>query len=331
MEYQPPNGQRGHRQAAAQWLGVSALPCQPDEVVICGGAQHGMLLAVASATRPGDIVLTEDLTFYGIKTIATSLGLRLYGLDLDDEGLTPESLDAACRNTSAKVLYTIPTLQNPTTAIMSLERRQAIAEICRRHDLTIIEDDVYGALLNQPVPPLATFAPERTLYVTSLSKCVAPGLRIGYVKAPKAWIERLCHAVKASTIIVPALLAEVATRLIESGQAEGMLIWQRAEAAARQSIARRLLPQALMQSHPEAFHLWLTLPPPWRREFFTLDARDRGVGIGSAELFAVGQHPVPQAARICIQAAQDRQQLERGLKILAEVLEGPSSVNIPVV
>ena len=331
MEYQSANGRREHRRAAVKWLELSGLSSDAEEIVISSGAQHGMFLAVSALTQPGDVILTEDLTFYGIKTIASTLGLRLYGLGMDEEGLTPEALDAACRNTGAKVLYTIPTLQNPTTAVMSDGRRQAIADVCRRHDVAIIEDDVYGLLLKDTMAPLSTYAPERSLYVTSLSKCVAAGLRIGYVKAPKAWFERVCHAVKASTIMVPPIMAEAASRLIEDGKAEQLLQWQRSEAAARQSIVRDYLPGSLIRNHPEAFHLWLSLPPPWRREFFTLEARDRGVGVGSAELFAVGQQPVPQAVRICLQAARDRSELTRALKILAEVLEQSSSVNVPIV
>ena len=127
------------------------------------------------------------------------LGLRLEGVAMDEEGLVPEALDQAVVETGARLLYCTPTLQNPTTATMSEARKQAIACVAIRHDLTIIEDDIYGILLEEPAPlPLATFAPEHTIYVTSLSKAVAPGLRIGYTAPPQHIVERVGAAVRAS-------------------------------------------------------------------------------------------------------------------------------------
>ncbi len=331
LGYEMGLGQPQHRAAGAAWLAESGLPAGPGQVVVTAGAQHGMLLAVSALARPGEVVLTEELTYYGIKSLASLLDLRLHGLPMDEHGLRPDDLDAACRTTGAKVLYCIPTLQNPTTAVMPEARRREIARICARHEVSIIEDDVYGFLPEAAPAPLTSFAPERSIYVTSLSKCLAPGLRIGYLRAQEALLERLNTGLRASTLMAPPLMAEVATRLIDDGRARRMALWQRAEAEARQKAAARLLPGPGLETHPQAFHLWLMLPEPWRRETFTAEARARGVGIAPAEVFAVGRQPVPHAVRVCLQAARNRAQVERALTILSEILSDRPESHLPLV
>ncbi len=204
-------------------------------------------------------------------------------------------------------------------------RRREIVAIAERHDITIVEDNVYGFLPEVAPPPLAALAPERTVYVASLSKFVGPGLRLGFLRAAPDAVRAIATALRASSLIAPGFLAEVGARLIERGEARRLALWQRAEARRRQHAAARLLPPQLVSSHPEAFHLWLELPEPWRREIFTAEARERGVGVGSAEVFAVGRGPVPHAVRLCLQASASAAEVERGLQIVAGMLtERPS-------
>src|SRR5208282_1088359 len=103
---------------------------------------------------------------------------RLHPMAMDAEGVLPEALEAACRG-GLRVAVVSPTLHNPTTATMGLERRRRLAEVARARDLVLVEEDVYGLLPEGAPPPLATLAPERVVYLTGLSKTVAPGLRIG--------------------------------------------------------------------------------------------------------------------------------------------------------
>jgi DNA-binding transcriptional MocR family regulator len=314
-----------------QWLARNRLPADPSQVALSNGCQHAMQLALLALARPGDIVLTEQLTFYGLKALAALLSLKLHGVEIDEDGLVPAALDTACRQTGAKVLYCIPTLHNPTTAQMPAARREEIAAICKRHGVTIIEDDIYGFLDGSAPPPLTTFAPDHAIYVTSFSKCVAPGLRVGFLKSNAATIERIATNLRGTTWMATPLMAEIATRLIRSGQAERMAGWQRTEAIARQEIAADLLDDAEMMTHPSSFHLWLKLPEPWRREDFTAVARRRGVGVAPADAFTVGRAPVPHAVRVGLSAANDRAELERALRILADIISGPAEQGFPIV
>ena len=320
MGYRFDSGRPDHRAAAAGWIGELGVPAEPDDMVITYGAQNAMLLAMMALAGPGATVLTEELTYYGIKTIAAQLDLRLHGVAMDGQGLLPEALDAACRSTGAKLLYCIPTLQNPTAGVMGETRRNAILEVAGRHDLTLVEDDVYGFLVEDPPAPLAALAPERTVYITSLSKFLAPGLRLGFLRAAPAHRERIGAALRAASLMPPGLMAEVGARLIRGGEARRMVLWQRGEARRRQQIAARLLAGQNLSTQPNSFHLWLTLPDPWRREIFAAEARGRGVGVAPADVFAVGRQPIPHAVRLCLQAAASTAELERALAILADML-----------
>ena len=115
-----------------------------------------MLLAAAALTRPGEVILTEALTYYGIKSIAGPWSASYTASPWTTRACVPDALEAAIRSTGARALYCIPTLQNPTTTVMPETRRRRIAEICRRHDVTIIEDDIYGFLLEGAATPLSS-------------------------------------------------------------------------------------------------------------------------------------------------------------------------------
>src|SRR5262249_25147559 len=150
---------------------------------------------------------------------------------LDDEGIVPRALDAACRKARPKALYVVPTLHNPTTATLPLARRQAVVEIARRYDLAIIEDDIYRMLAPQAPPPVAHLAPERTIYVTSLSKSLAPGLRLGYMVAPAAHRARVMRGIQSSIWMVSPIAAALATHWVLQGEFEAIAAAKRKEAA----------------------------------------------------------------------------------------------------
>jgi DNA-binding transcriptional MocR family regulator len=145
LDHQASGRIEAHLHSAASWLGRLWLDATGEEVVLTNGAQHGILMALMAVAHPGDTVLAEKLTYPPLKQMAHHFGLKLHGLDMDAAGVIPDALEAACRKTEATVLYCMPTLQSPSGITMPEERRRKIAEISRRHGLTIIEDDVLAS------------------------------------------------------------------------------------------------------------------------------------------------------------------------------------------
>jgi DNA-binding transcriptional MocR family regulator len=330
VAYPPEGGHAGHREAGAAWIARAGLEAAPERVLVCSGSQHGLTTVLATCLKPGDLVLTEALTYPGLKAVASLLQLRLQGLSMDGDGLRPDALAAACRNSDAKALYCVPTIQNPTTSVMSEGRRQEIAELARAHGLIIVEDDIHALLPEARPRPIAAFAPERSYYITSTSKTLAPGLRVGYVLAAPGSAERLAAGIRATTWAVCPSMAELVSLWIRDGTADGLVQQHRREAAARQALARRILADAEYEAHPNGYHLWLKLPEPWRSETFVAAARHKGVKVTPSQAFVVGRGSAPDAVRVCLGSAPSHADLERGLHVVAEVLRSSPMDGFPI-
>lgn len=134
--------------------------------------------------KPGEVILTEAVTYPGARSIAAQLGIRLMGLAMDEQGVDPDALRMACETVCPRALYVNPTLQNPTSLTMPAPRRLAIAEVARRFGVPIIEDDAYGFIAPQPPAAFAVLAPDLTWHIAGLSKCLGAGLRCAYVVTP---------------------------------------------------------------------------------------------------------------------------------------------------
>ncbi len=208
-----------------------------------------------------DIVLTESYTYSGMLALSAQSGYRLHGVAMDAQGLIPENLDRAFAETGARVLYCMPTLQTPTGSVMPPQRRQAIAEIVRKHDAYLLEDDAYGYLLSPPLPPVSRLIPERSFFIVSFAKCLAPGLRIAAMIAPEAFRDRSINALRATGWMAVPVMAEVVARLIQNGGLARQAKLKRDKAAVRDAIVRRVLKEWLPAAPlAPGFHTWLPLP-----------------------------------------------------------------------
>ena len=326
LRYQPAAGMLAHRRAAADWLRLGGVDAQPENIIITTGGQHAIDVVFSTVAQPGDLILAEALTYAGAKGAAEARRLRLQGVAMDEQGLLPDAFEAACRSGAPKALYCMTRLHNPAVCTLPLDRRKAIVEIAERHGVLLIEDDVYGFLRDDPAPPLASLAPHLTFYINGLSKCVAPGLRVGYVLAPPQAAAAITGMLRATIYLAMPLAAEIATRLIEDGTVQRLARQRRDEAAARQRVLAEQLSGYDFRASAAGFHTWLTLPPPWRANDFAARVRQRGVAIIPAEAFVVGRAPAPHAVRVCLGGTTSRTELAGGLAILSRLLEeGPGA------
>jgi DNA-binding transcriptional MocR family regulator len=318
LGYSPKQGHHRHRQAMAAWLARYGLTVDPDAITLTAGAQHALACAFMALVKPGDTVLVEELTYAGIRLLARHLNVKVRPVAIDAEGLRPDALEAACRSSRARVLYCMPRLQNPSSAIMSEKRRRQTAAMAERLRLMVIEDDTYG-FLSPERTPLAALAPERTIFVTSLSKSLFPGMRLGCAVAPPAVLDRITKAVWATTIMTSPIGADLLSGWIEDGTAARIADWKRHEIAARQAMVRRILKEGRYQTHATSPHVWLSLPARWSAEAFVAQARTRGVVVNASTEFSAGDLP-PRAVRLCIGTPRTRAGLELALTRVADTL-----------
>jgi DNA-binding transcriptional MocR family regulator len=330
-KYPPANGFLSHRTAGATWIRRSGLEVPPERVVVCGGAHQAIQLALAALAPPAATVLTEQLTYSGVKSLASLLNLSLAGVPLDRQGIVPEALEAAIAETGARMLYLQPTVHNPTAAAMPESRRRRIAEIARRHELILIEDDAaVSALTDRPLP-VAHFAPERTIYITSLSKSVSPAFRVAFVATPARLVERLSNTLHGLTLAVSPLTLEVAAVMIENGSAEEIARSNLAELQKRHETARARLNGFDVASHPAAFFIWVNLPQHWTAASFHEATRREGLSLVPADNFAVGDGAPGHGVRITINPGHKDGGLESGIETLTRMIRERPQPQPPVV
>ena len=323
MDYQGHSGLARHRYAGVQWVARADVDTDIECLTITNGTQHGLLISMMALTRPGDTVLVENITYPGIIHIASQLGVRLAPVEIDHHGMKADALEEAILEHRPSAVYLVPTVQNPTAVIMPMARRQAIAEVVQRHRVLVIEDDIWAFLPDQQMTAIAALIPDQVVYVTGLSKAMAPGLRVGYVAAPPGANDAIRATSRMSGWMTPPLMAEVAMRWLDDGTGEKLMAWQRNEAKARMKIAADALAGHDIYGHEHSYQIWLTLPDPWRGETVRQQAEARGVFLLSGESFVVGRQPAPHAIRICIGSCRTQGELEQGMTIIRDILNGP--------
>ncbi|WP_298814374.1 PLP-dependent aminotransferase family protein [uncultured Roseibium sp.] len=308
------------REMALRWLKGVGLTPAADRVQFASGAQAALAGILSVLASPGDMIACEALTYPGIRSLCSQLNLGLMGLEEDDHGLDPAAFEAACKGRMIKALYLNPTLHNPTTRTLSLQRRKELAEISARHGVPILEDDAYGQLCQTKPQPFAVLAPETTWYVGSLSKCVGAGLRLAHVVAPERNASmRLARVLRSQSVMVSPIMMALASRWIEDGTANEMLWHIRNESAARQKLAAQHLKDQTFRADPDGFHLWLQLGNGWTSTAFVSQVRNQSIGLAESDAFVVsGQSP--EAVRLCLGGPHKRSQVDTALSVIAETL-----------
>ncbi|WP_457300019.1 aminotransferase-like domain-containing protein [Phyllobacterium sp. P5_D12] len=323
LSYQEIAGTEAARHAAAQWLmpRFGHAP-SPDNILVAGGAQSA-LFAICSLVAANGAICAGAHTYPGLKCFAATLGFTLHPLAMDQFGILPQAFEQCCRDHAPKALYIVSSIDNPTTATMPLKRRREMAEIARRYGVVIIEDDPYAELLDEPLPALASLAPEITWHIATLSKCATPALRVAFVACPSALdVLKLTSSLRASNPGASPLLAALTTSWIESGTLKQIALAIREESRARQSLAAVILKDWQYAAEPTGHHLWLTLPEHWKAAEFAALARRSALGIVAAPAFSVGTSS-EEAVRVSLGAAPDRPRLEQGLLLLDRLLHEP--------
>lgn len=320
-DYHPPEGPAWARAAVAAWLADVAGEGDASRVVLTDGAQHGLSCVLRAVAQRGDVILSDVVTYQGIGALCRAQELDLRGLPMDRGGMRPDAFEAACVNWRPRAVFLVPTLHNPTTVTLSEERRRALATIARRHNVLIIEDDVYRSLLDEPTISFASLEPELTIHISGLSKSIAPGLRYGFVVTPRALLGHVATALRIDCWSINPLTALVATTILEDGSAKKMIELQRGELRTRQSILREALSAFDVQTHDTSPHAWLHLPEPWRDVAFARACRQRGVGVLPMEAFAIGRDTSIHAVRIHLGAAPSTLELRHALSTIAELLK----------
>jgi DNA-binding transcriptional MocR family regulator len=325
FSFRPGRALASHRGPARAWLSRCGLDAPDDRVIATNGCTPAMTVALMTVATAGETVLTERLAHHSLRPLTAALGLGLEGVETDECGIRPDELDRACRGGDARILYLVPSGVAPTATVSDEMRRREIVAVARRHDLRIIENDAGGPLEPDRPPPIAALAPERTLYLTGLTKCLLPALRLGWLVVPDTMIAAARGRHMVTNWMASPLSAELASRWIADGTAEELLAWQRAALTRRNALARSLLGEGSFRALPHGLHLWMPMPGGWSEADFVAHARQMGVALAAGSAFAVGEAraaasgtPRPQGVRISLGGAEEAD-LDGALRIVTRL------------
>lgn len=299
LRYQPHAGRLHERAAVARHLLSRGLTVEAEQVLVVSGAQHGLAVTLMALLKPGDVIAVDALTYSGFKVLAETLHLEILAVPVTPAGPDLQALQTLCRQRPVRAVYCMPTLHNPLGWVMEMSQREQLVSIARQHNLMLIEDAAYAFLVENPPPPLATLAPERTVYVGGLSKSIATGLRVGFIAAPPAWVKVLERTIMATTWNVPGVMSAIAVAWIEDGTVAQLEAQKRQDARARQALAAQVLKGLATISHPSSYFLWLPLAEEVRADQVAMTLQREGVSVSTAEPFAVSAH-VPHALRLAL-------------------------------
>ena len=312
------------REAVCDWLRDRVLgQFGAGDIMLTHGGQNAIGLILDCCLR-GDrpVVLTEELSYPGFRYAARAARAEVIGLEMDDEGIRPEALEAACRRHLPQVLCLTPSGQNPSTAQMSRARMQQIVSIAQRHNLQIIEDECYPSA-NSDAPSLRALAPERVWYMGSLSKTFSAALRFGYVICPVGLGEAGRLAAQHSYFALSRLTTALCHDLLTSGEAAAIRALVMAEYSERLQIVVNRLGAFDLSWAPGLPFVWLKMPQGWRASTFAKAAEEAGVLMRSADQYAMVHGRAPNAVRLAVAGNCSRADLERGVGILVGLLASP--------
>lgn len=314
------------REAGARWLATDGWKPDPQTVVPTVGVHASAMAVIAAMTAPGDKIAFEQLTYSSISRSASLIGRRSVVVNIDEHGPIPEDFDRLCAQQHPKLAFFIPSLHNPTLTITPVNRRREIAEIARKHNVWLIEDSIYGALLDQPPTPISAFLPERTFHIGGLSKTVSAGVRAGWVSCPANLAPRIQVAHKMMTGGLPFMLAELSSRMVMSGAADTIRQAARVEIETREAMVRRAFAGLDFVSHKRAPFLWMKLPDPWLSGTFKQAAASEGVLVDDEDEYKPGRtEHFYHRIRVGFSTLRRREDVVAGVTILRRLIDNPNA------
>jgi len=320
FQYGRRDGALWRKEAAVKLIQKAGYETTADHLLTASGGQNAIVAIMAGLFQHGDRIGTDPVIYPGVKTAAKMLGIQLVPIRQEHNEMSESGLLYACNNENIKGIYIMPDCQNPTTHMMSQEGRKMIANIARQQNLIVIEDGINSLLNEQSQKAVASYAPERTVYIASLSKAIAPGLRIAFVVTPQKYKANLSNSLYNINLSVSPFLEELAFRMIASKDTEKLIeIHRRLTMQRNQLVNEYLFKYSLLGSN-ECIFRWLLLPNGFTGEQFERLAYQEGVQVYAAERFAVGNAKPPSAVRLAISAPNSKEELETGLKILKRLL-----------
>jgi GntR family transcriptional regulator/MocR family aminotransferase len=326
LQYDEAAGYEPLRRAITQLLLEQGIEARTGDVLITSGSQQGLDLAARVFTKPGELVFTESPTYLGALDVFQSNDVDVHGVPVDKEGMQVDVLEELVSRHRPSLIYTIPAFHNPTGVTLSLQRRHRLLNLVRRHDVLVLEDGVCSELRYEGRPVPSLYALDDTghvVHVNSFSKFLLPGIRVGYLVAPRRLRERLVRMKQSTDLFTSSLIQRALAEYLDRGHLEAHLdtmrrVYRERRDAMLDSLARHLPEETHWTSPQGGLCLWLTLPESVSAAQLYLGAIDHGVAFAVGPVF-FPQNPYRSSLRLNF-AAHSPAQIEEGLRRLGRAV-----------
>ncbi|HEY0736661.1 MAG TPA: PLP-dependent aminotransferase family protein [Herpetosiphonaceae bacterium] len=326
FDYGSSQGEMALREQLALYLLDRSIQAPVEEIMVVAGAQQGMDIVLRALLSPGDTILVEQPTYLGMIERMQVQGLKLVAVPIDEQGIRPDALETAITQHQPRLLYTIPTFHNPTGVCMTPERQEALLDIAQRYSLPVLEDDIYGPLSYDGPPPTPLKARDTTglvIYLTSFSKVLMPGIRLGLLSASSPLLEALVAVKRLSDMHSPQVTQRALAEYLARGHFAAHLrttkaLYRERRDAMAASLQRYFPSDATWTVPSGGLCFWVGLPPGLRSTDLYESALEHGVAFGPGQVFFPEQS-VQGFMRLAF-AACPLEAIERGIQILGELL-----------
>ena len=320
LEYVQPLDNKKYLESAKLWFEKFNLNVSTDNIIITSGGQNALLIALISLFQAGDKIAVDSYTYPNFMGLANLLRIQLMPVNRDNYGMLPEELERYCKTANIKGIYLMPSCSNPTNITMPMARRKQLADVIKRYDLTLIEDDTYSFLLPGLYTPFSAQIPDETVYICGTSKSICAGLRVAFMAFPESMSTLLSNGAYYANLKTPTINTEIISELITSGLADKIIEKKIQLAKERNCIYKKYFPDTDCYNEISLFQ-WLALPESMDSMKVEAMAKERGVRVLSSQKFAVGTTDKYSHIRLATCSPKDAEELERGLGIIREILD----------
>ena len=324
LNYGSPTGTERHKEIALRWMSQFGIHAPVSQTAIVSGSMNALTICGLSLFKSGDRIATDYYINNNVIELAKLLHIQLVPIPMDAEGMIPEALDQACQQSAIKGVYLMPSCNNPTTIHIPITRKLALAEIFKKHHLTVLEDDHYGfasaGYLSDYVAPLRELLPEQTIYICNTTTSICSGLRIAFLVFPYQYLDAIHDAICNINVKTSALDAEAVCQLIESGVASEIASKKIALSKQSNAIFNEIFPHNF-QGHPYSFFRWLEIPEGRRSAPIGWELLAQGVHVYHSRRFTCSKEENASYLRIALSSANSMEELKTGLLKIKEYLE----------
>lgn len=303
---------------------------EDNELIITTGGQQGLDLTCRVLCNEGDVVVCENPSFLGALNSFRSFGADLVGVSVEDDGMNVEELENVLKNTkNVKMIYTIPTFQNPMGVTMSLEKRKKMLALAEKYDVIILEDNPYGELRfkGEDIPTIKSLDTKgQVVYCSSFSKIFSPGIRVGYLCGRPDIIAKTVVAKQVSDVHTNLFFQMLISEFIEKYDLDGHInkirgIY-REKAAAMQAAIKKYLPENVKCTDPDGgLFLWCTLPDGRDSVAFTAELMKKKVAVIPGNAFYVDTEEPSDGLRLNY-SMPSFENIDKAIKAMGECING---------